>query len=45
MLKVRTVPAPDKWVNGELSMNQIKEVRIEDLLGRESIKLKKSKSC
>jgi len=38
-VKVRTVPAPDKWVNGELSMNQIKEVRIEDLLGRESIKL------
>jgi FlaA1/EpsC-like NDP-sugar epimerase len=38
-VKVRTVPAPDKWVNGELSMNQIKEVRIEDLLGRESIKI------
>ena len=42
-VKVRTVPAPDKWVNGELSMNQIKEVRIEDLLGRESIKLKNPK--
>jgi FlaA1/EpsC-like NDP-sugar epimerase len=42
-VKVRTVPAPDKWVNGELSMNQIKEVRIEDLLGRESIKLENPK--
>lgn len=42
-VKVRTVPAPDKWVNGELSMNQIKEIRIEDLLGRESIKLQNPK--
>ena len=42
-VKVRTVPAPDKWINGELSMNQIKEVRIEDLLGRESIKLSNPK--
>ena len=42
-VKVRTVPAPDKWINGELSMNQIKEVRIEDLLGRESIKLQNPK--
>ena len=42
-VKVRAVPAPDKWVNGELSMNQIKEVRIEDLLGRESIKLENPK--
>ncbi|WP_296623612.1 nucleoside-diphosphate sugar epimerase/dehydratase [Marivirga sp.] len=42
-VKVRTVPSPDKWINGELSMNQIKEVRIEDLLGRESIKLKNPK--
>jgi len=38
-VKVRTVPAPDKWVNGELSISQIKEVRIEDLLGRASIRL------
>ncbi|HET8861036.1 nucleoside-diphosphate sugar epimerase/dehydratase [Marivirga sp.] len=42
-VRVRTVPAPDKWVNGELSMNQIKEVRIEDLLGRASIKLENPK--
>lgn len=38
-IKVRTVPPVEKWVRGELSMKQIQEVRIEDLLGRESIKL------
>lgn len=42
-VKVRTVPPPDKWVNGELSMNQIKELKIEDLLGRASIKLNNPK--
>lgn len=38
-IKVRTVPHADKWVKGELSLNQIKDIHIEDLLGRESIKL------
>ncbi len=38
-VKIRTVPPVDKWVKGELSFNQIKEINIEDLLGRESIKL------
>ncbi|UXE66826.1 MAG: polysaccharide biosynthesis protein [Chryseotalea sp. WA131a] len=38
-VKIRTIPSVDKWVRGELSINQIKEVNIEDLLGRESIKL------
>ncbi|NOS55451.1 MAG: polysaccharide biosynthesis protein [Cyclobacteriaceae bacterium] len=38
-VKIRTVPPVDKWVKGELSINQIKEINIEDLLGRESIKL------
>ncbi|WNB18518.1 polysaccharide biosynthesis protein [Marivirga arenosa] len=42
-VKVRSVPPPEKWVNGELSINQIKEVRIEDLLGRESIQLQNPK--
>lgn len=42
-VKVRSVPPPDKWVNGELSLNQIREVKIEDLLGRESIKLNNPK--
>ena len=38
-VKVRSVPPVDKWVKGELSLNQIKEINIEDLLGRASIKL------
>ncbi len=42
-VRVRTVPAPDKWINGELSINQIKELRIEDLLGRASIQLNNPK--
>lgn len=36
---VRTVPPSDKWVKGELSVNQIKNINIEDLLGREAIQL------
>jgi FlaA1/EpsC-like NDP-sugar epimerase len=38
-VKIRTIPPVDKWVRGELSLNQIKEINIEDLLGREAIKL------
>ena len=38
-LKVKTVPPINRWINGELSINQIKAVRIEDLLSREPIKL------
>ena len=38
-VKVRIVPAAEKWVRGELSINQIKEINIEDLLERETIKL------
>ena len=38
-VKIRTIPPVDKWVRGELSFNQIKEINIEDLLGREAIKL------
>ena len=33
------VPPVNKWINGELSFNQIKSVKIEDLLEREPIKL------
>lgn len=39
-VKVRTVPPVEKWVRGELSISQIKELNIEELLGRESIKIK-----
>ena len=37
--KVLNVPPADNWINGELSFKQIKDVRIEDLLGRNIIKL------
>lgn len=38
-VRVRVVPPVEKWVRGELSLNQIKEINIEDLLEREAIKL------
>ncbi len=38
-VKVRTVPPVEKWVGGELSINQIREINIEELLGRELIQL------
>lgn len=38
-VKVRLVPPVEKWIKGELSMSQIKEIHIEDLLEREAIKL------
>ncbi len=40
-IRVRVIPPIDKWAKGELSFNQIKEINIEDLLGRESIRLNK----
>jgi FlaA1/EpsC-like NDP-sugar epimerase len=36
-VKVRNVPPVYKWINGELSVQQIQEVNIEDLLGRDAI--------
>ncbi len=39
-VRVRTVPPVEKWVKGELSFNQIKGINIEELLGREAIKIK-----
>jgi FlaA1/EpsC-like NDP-sugar epimerase len=38
-LKVKVVPSINNWINGELSSNQLREVRIEELLEREPIKL------
>lgn len=40
-IRVRVIPPIDKWAKGELSFNQIKEINIEDLLGREAIRLNK----
>lgn len=38
-VKVTAVPSTDKWIGGEFDISQIKEVRIEDLLGRNTIVL------
>ncbi|MBC7381808.1 MAG: polysaccharide biosynthesis protein [Bacteroidia bacterium] len=38
---VRNVPPVEKWINGELSFNQIKSVKIEDLIERDVIQLDK----
>lgn len=38
-IKVFHVPPVSRWINGELSSNQIKRTKIEDLLGRDEIKL------
>ncbi|MCA6073403.1 polysaccharide biosynthesis protein [Fulvivirga sedimenti] len=38
-IRVRTVPKAEEWMKGDFSFKQIKEINIEDLLGRQSIKL------
>jgi FlaA1/EpsC-like NDP-sugar epimerase len=40
---ILNVPSPTKWINGEFTTGQIKPIRIEDLLGRESINLDQDK--
>lgn len=39
-IQVKSVPSADQWIGGQFDINQIKEVRIEDLLGRNAIILK-----
>ncbi|MEZ4855965.1 MAG: nucleoside-diphosphate sugar epimerase/dehydratase [Gelidibacter sp.] len=36
-LKVKIVPPVQHWIDGDLSIGQIKDINIEDLLGREPI--------
>lgn len=38
-IKITTVPSADQWIGGEFNISQIKEVKIEDLLGRNTISL------
>ncbi len=38
-VNVLNVPAVSNWINGELSFNQIRNLRIEDLLERDAIRL------
>jgi FlaA1/EpsC-like NDP-sugar epimerase len=40
-INVRNVPPSNRWINGELSFNQLKQVRIEDLIERDAIVLDK----
>ncbi|MCK5764972.1 MAG: polysaccharide biosynthesis protein, partial [Bacteroidales bacterium] len=40
-IKVLNVPPVSQWINGELSFKQIRQVKIEDLLGRDVIQLDK----
>lgn len=40
---VTNVPPIEQWMNGELNLKQIKQVKIEDLLGRDEIQLSKTK--
>jgi len=39
-LKVKIVPPVQSWIDGDLSAGQIKEIKIEDLLGRDPINIK-----
>ncbi|MDA9809803.1 polysaccharide biosynthesis protein, partial [Flavobacteriales bacterium] len=41
-IKVKSVPSVEEWLGGNLSMKQIKDIKIDDLLGRKPIKLPKN---
>jgi FlaA1/EpsC-like NDP-sugar epimerase len=38
-IEVRETPSVDTWLNGKLQIKQIQKVKLEDLLGRDPIKL------
>lgn len=38
-VKLMTVPSFERWVKGNLNLNQLSDVKIEDLLGRPAIEL------
>lgn len=40
-LNVKTIPAFSSWVDGKLNSNQVQDIKIEDLLGRNPIMLGK----
>ena len=42
-VKIQKVPNPKSWINGEFSTKQLVKIKIEDLLGRNSILLEKDK--
>lgn len=39
-IQVRNIPPIDQWIKGQLSISQLKEIKIEELLGRPQIKIK-----
>lgn len=41
-IKILTVPPTDQWLYGKLQLNQLQDLKIEDLLQREPIILKKN---
>jgi FlaA1/EpsC-like NDP-sugar epimerase len=38
-VRVSNIPPVKQWIGGELSIRQIRDIRIEDLLGRDAIRL------
>lgn len=38
-IQVRNIPPIEQWISGQLNITQLKEIRIEELLGRPQIKL------
>jgi FlaA1/EpsC-like NDP-sugar epimerase len=38
-IKVKIVPPINQWIDGDLKLSQIKDIKIEDLLGRDPIKI------
>ena len=42
-VQVKIIPAVENWINGELSVSQIKQVQIEDLLDRTPINIQNPK--
>ena len=41
-IDVKIVPPVNQWIDGDLELSQIKDIKIEDLLGREPISLESS---
>lgn len=44
-IRVYTIPPSDQWIYGKLCLTQIKDLKIEDLLQRDQIKVNNEKIC
>ena len=42
-LEILNVPPVENWIDGQININQIKKINIEDLLGRKEIQLDRNK--